>query len=409
MIQLHSLKEDFEQDFLSFVLDTVRELFAFETNGRTTYKPEDIAIATLLMCTFNTSAETIQMIKGLPSADTLLGRINGEKALEIGEKINQLLKKRLETVQFPKKGKITLSGDFTENPFYGDKEQSHAMGGKPKAGTYYFIKYLTFSIVVEGHRFPTGFYPLTEERLQWVPELVEEEIAWLQKCGLCDRVLLDRGFNNFEIYNNIDEQGNKFLMPLTRNNKLNKAFDAREPSIGKRERKKGFVLKGYRPEEWTGDYRVLAIRIKERDKKKKDKWKWVFFITNMKIDPRTALFIYKRRWGIETAYSQVHALEAFTNTPKHGVRVFLTGLAFLLFSSWVFFNWRLAKRSPRQRNRKPAHSPTVNRKRFKITVTLPRFRLALMLCLLNDIMEKNEKKRDYIDGCFKKVDAGVLV
>ncbi|MHA1449268.1 MAG: hypothetical protein ACTSP4_07605 [Candidatus Hodarchaeales archaeon] len=59
----------------------------------------------------------------------------------------------------------------------------------------------------------------------------------------------------------------------------------------------------------------------------------------MKIEPWTALFIYKRRWGIETAYSQVHFLEAFTKSRKHAVRVFLTGLAFLLLSAWVHLNW----------------------------------------------------------------------
>ncbi|MHA1449269.1 MAG: hypothetical protein ACTSP4_07610, partial [Candidatus Hodarchaeales archaeon] len=95
-------------------------------------------------------------------------------------------------------------------------------------------------------------------------------IKWLQERGLCDRIVLDRGFNDFDTYNKIDEQGNAFLMPLKKNSKLNKVFEEREPSINKRERKKGFVLKGYYPEEWNDGFRVLAIRMKTRDKKKEE-------------------------------------------------------------------------------------------------------------------------------------------
>lgn len=169
------------------------------------------------------------------------------------------------------------------------------MGGEPAAGTSYFIKYLTFSLVVEGHRFPVGFYPLTEERLQWVPEIVADEVAWLQERELCDRIILDREFNGFDTYNLIDDRSGKFLMPLKRNDKHNAVFVKREPSITRGERKHGFVLQGYYPVEWNTGYRVLTIRIKSRKGKNKDEWHWVFFIMNMNISPETARFIYRKR------------------------------------------------------------------------------------------------------------------
>ncbi len=93
MYRLKTLSEDFSPDFLTVVLETIRDLFDFEINGRIKYTPEDIACATLLMCLFNTSAETIQMIESLPSADRILVRLGEEKGLEVGEKINQTLKK----------------------------------------------------------------------------------------------------------------------------------------------------------------------------------------------------------------------------------------------------------------------------------------------------------------------------
>jgi hypothetical protein len=389
---LHSLEDTGSNGFLTVVLETVRELFAFETSGRHTWQPEDIAVTTLFTCALNTSAETVQHVNGLPSADRVFDWLGEEQALVLGEKINQLLKKRLNRVNFPRTGKITVAADITEYPFYGNPDLPQAMGGKRKAGTNYFLKYLTFHLVVEGHRFPAGFYPLTKEQLQRVPEIVAEEVAWFKEREACDRILLDRGFNEFTVYNGINDQDSSFLMPLKRNEKLLQAFKDREPSIKKHERKNGFMLKGYRPPEWTGDYRVLAVRIKTRGKPTGDRWKWVFFITDMNISPRTALFLYKRRWGIETAYSQVHALEAITKSPKHGVRVFLTGLAFLLFSAWVYLNWQLARRSPARVTRGGTGKPVISRKRFKIAVTLPCFRLALLLSILCRIAGTNGKQ-----------------
>lgn len=391
MNPVNSLHEACDSDFLTFVLDAVGELFAFETNGHTKYMSEDIACATLLMCAFHTSAETIQMIEGLPSADRILARLGTEKGLILGEKINQMLKKQVLKVPIPPGVTITVAGDITENPFYGDKDQPQTMGGKPKAGTTYFLKYLTFSLVIKGHRYPVGFYPLTQLHLPRLPTIVAQELTWLKKHQLCDRVLLDRGFNDKTIYNDIDSQGTEFLMPLTRNKALNEVFNEYKPHITKREKKKGFVLKGYQPEGWTGNYRVVAVRIKKRKTTKGDKWKWSLFLTNMPHRPTSLLFIYRQRWGIETSYRQIHSFHAVTTSQKYGVRVFLMGLAVLMFGLWVHMNWQRAWQTVHQRNRKPKTQPTVNTHRFRISITLPQLRVALALAILTRTIEKNKK------------------
>lgn len=86
----------------------------------------------------------------------------------------------------------------------------------------------------------------------------------------------------------------------------------------------------------------------------------------MSITPQTALFLYKRRWGVETAYSQVHSLDAATKSRNFGIRVFLAGMAFLLFSVWVFVNWDIARHSSIQRNKRSSVLHTVNIQRLKL-------------------------------------------
>lgn len=167
-----------------------------------------------------------------------------------------------------------------------------------------------------------------------------------------------------------------------------------KPFIKKHQKKKGFVLKVYRPDGWTNDYKVVVYWLKVNGTSKEPKWKWVFFITNMKLKPTTLVYIYKRRWGIETAYSQIHTLQAFTNSRKYSIRVFLVGIAFLLFANWIYLNWQLARNSVCQRNQRSLIKPTVCLKRFKITVSLPKFRLMLMLSLLGRLAQKKEMKFD---------------
>jgi hypothetical protein len=193
---------------------------------------------------------------------------------------------------------------------------------------------------------------------------------------------LDRGFNDQQIYNPIHQGGTKFLMPLTRNDALDKVFNAHRPRATKRELKKGLILKGYRPTGWTADYRVVAIRVKATAPKKKIKEHWIFFITNLSLQPQSLRFLYKRRWGIETAYRQIHTLLPVTTSSNYGVRVFQMGLAVLLFGLWVQLNWRRAMRVSRQRNKIRKSRPTVNQKRFKISITVPQIRLMLVLSIL---------------------------
>ncbi|MFW9996542.1 MAG: hypothetical protein ACFFD4_31145 [Candidatus Odinarchaeota archaeon] len=90
---------------------------------------------------------------------------------------------------------------------------------------------MTFNLLVEGYGFPVGFYPLTEDLLQWVPKIVAEESAWLQERELCDRIILDSVLNGFDTYNLIEDHSGKFLMTLKHNSELKEAVKKREPYI----------------------------------------------------------------------------------------------------------------------------------------------------------------------------------
>ena len=381
-------------DFLNFVLNSVKDLFAFETNGHRKYEPEDIAAATLLMCAFTTSAETIQMLEALPSADRILSRLGAEKGLVLGERINQMLKQRIQKIPFPKGALKIVACDITGYPFFGDRNHPAVLGGKPTEGTSYFLKYLTFNLVVEGHRYPVGFYPLTQLQVAMLDNMIAKEIQWLKNHQLCDRVLFDRGFNGQNNYNKLDRAGTKFIMPIIENKKLQTGFAAFEPQIKKHQRKHGFVFTDYHPKEWPKDVHVVAYRTKVRGSKNPDQPQWVFFVTNLSLAPRTLWELYKRRWGIETAYRQVHTLQAVTNSRNYGVRVFLIGLSFLLFATWIHLNWSLAHKTAVCGVKFSVLKSAITVSRYQISITLPQFKVLLALSLLSQLAHSIDRKID---------------
>ena len=170
------------------------------------------------------------------------------------------------------------------------------MGGKPKQKTSYFIKYLTYSILIDDCRFPTAFYALTKNDQKHLDTLIVTELQWLKEHQLFYCVLFDKDFNKAEIYNNIHTNGGKFLTPLKLTKKIQKILEEHVKHLTKRQLKKGFNIKDYYNPKWLKGYRVLAIRVKDESKGTDNEWKWVVFLTNEDLDPVTALNVYKRRW-----------------------------------------------------------------------------------------------------------------
>jgi len=161
-----------------------------------------------------------------------------------------------------------------------------------------------------------------------------------------------------------------------------KDFDKSVRRIRERKKKNGFTVNNYRPKGLPEGVRVVAyqttVKRKKRKKGKREK-KWLFFVTNINKTPKRLYEVYRKRWGIETGYRQVNSVRRVTNSVQFSVRVFLTGVSFLLLASWVYFNWKIALKKEREKAKRKSTKNCIAIKNYKTTLTLPQMRLILTM------------------------------
>ncbi|MEA3378154.1 MAG: transposase, partial [Nanoarchaeota archaeon] len=212
--------------------------------------------------------------------------------------------------------------DYHEKPFYGDKKIREVVGCKRKAGTNYAYKYITASIVEEGVRFNLGCLPVTQFDLE--EDLLRTLISKCRKYVEIGVVLLDRGFNSIEDYKLLGEELRlKFIMPQTKNSKLQKMLESKELKVYSQFE---YIFNEHRAKEYHYKARMFYITNEKGEK--------YAFVTNIHTINEELLKLivqaYDKRWGIETGYRVKHDFLCKTTSKSFSVRTFFAQLAFLL-------------------------------------------------------------------------------
>lgn len=234
--------------------------------------------------------------------------------------------------------------DLHYRPFYGDRATPGVVGGQKKQGTQYFYAYATAELVHRRHRYTVGLVPLTGK---FKPhEVVAALLAQLDERGVRLRgVVLDSGFDSGEVLLLLQGRDLAYTVPLRRkgrgDNRRNACFalpvgtvttvdwvteDQRRPVqtqavVVQRPREKRVQVYAFRG--WSQGRAVAAAR--------------------SAVAARQAKQWYRRRFGIETSYRQLH--ESLGKTTKKDVayRLLLVGLGLLLRQVWVWMTGLLAR------------------------------------------------------------------
>jgi IS4 transposase len=200
------------------------------------------------------------------------------------------------------------------------------VGGPEKAGTYNFIKYLTADIVHPKLKFTLAIVP----RRKGIP-LVEDVKLLVEKVRkIIDIKLLlaDRGFNGSEMFQMLDNEKVKYLMPLTESGGVKKLVKILPINSVYKDFEYGNF--GYKipyfvyVEGKKGPMKVAtSIEIKKDD---------VAFIKNLPV-------IYSGRWTIETGFrdKKKNAFPRTTST-DYVVRFFYFSFSVLLYNTWGMLN-----------------------------------------------------------------------
>jgi putative transposase len=265
---------------------------------------------------------------------TILRHVKRNKIKELTETIDKIIGKQFNEANKALRIKYaTIAIDETLIPFYdrgnsrdGKSVYNFVVGGPEKASTFNFVKYLTADIVHPKLKLTLATVP----RRAGIP-LVEDVkllINKVRKMVDIKLLLADRGFNGSEMFQMLDKEKVRYLMPLSESGGIKKLIKILPMDSVYKDLEYGSF--GYKipyfvyTEGKKGPIKIAtSIEIKKDD---------IAFIKNLPV-------IYSQRWTIETGYrdKKRNAFPRTTST-DYVVRLFYFSFSILLYNAWSILN-----------------------------------------------------------------------
>jgi len=267
--------------------------------------------------------------------------------------------------------KVNVLIDFTEHPYYGKREDKMIKGTNRQKGTKKMRHYLGFSLLSRGVHLYAGLEQVAMGQSK--TPIIINFLEHLLSLGFELRyVLMDREFYRAELLDEIKGMGGNVLIPAKQYKKIKQFISeyikGKRGRVGKYEfssapgarcrffqhvyliikAKRGFSLQGVKRDYKSGkitlkdaQHRIFTIMTTEKPKGNASSWA-----------SRTSLF-YRRRWLIETGFSDLNRINRRWRSNHDSVR-FLDMLArMLLYNSWKMNKKRLQKSQEKALNFKP--------------------------------------------------------
>ncbi|MHA2127285.1 MAG: transposase [Promethearchaeota archaeon] len=248
--------------------------------------------------------------------------------------------------------KVNVIIDFTEHPYYGQREDKMIKGTNRQKGTKKMRHYLGFSILSKNVHLYAGLEHVANGQSK-IP-IILEFLDHLLNLGLeLSYVLMDREFYRAVLLHEIKAKNGNVLIPTKEYKKVREMIEAYIKGEGNRVRrytfssateakhrffqhvyliikaKRSFTLQGVKRDYRIGKVsldearkRVFAIMTTEKPKGKTSSWA-----------SRTSLF-YRRRWLIETGFSDLNRINRRWKSNHDNVRYLDMLARLLLYNSW---------------------------------------------------------------------------
>ena len=234
------------------------------------------------------------------------------------------------------RGFVDVAIDYTEWFYYGDKNDPMVVGKKPERGTYWCFKFASINIVEHGRRITLMVIPvgkLTNEL-----RIIEEMINYTTQKVRIRKLYVDRHFFSSDMINLFKRMNLTFLMLANENSRIQKILKMTpSPTVitdyvmGDKDKNSVFNLVIVDREIWNRNTREKKI-IK------------IAYATNMTINENDVELInkipdlYRKRWGIETAYRIKKGFRAQTTSKNYKVRLMYFLYSALLYNLWVIID-----------------------------------------------------------------------
>jgi hypothetical protein len=244
---------------------------------------------------------------------------------EVEEQFNTIFGKQFFNLIKKKRRKAIVIIDVHEQETYSkDKKTSkNIRGGKHKNGTNFFFKFAAIQIIVKDYvlTLAVKFHPRKKSLAQIVHELVK--IA--KKYARTKTLLLDRGFRDTKILNDLEFLRIPMLMPCIKDKKTREEFEKAEHN---------FHVVKYCWRNSKGEFADFKLMVMKLDNGKE-----IGFYTALRFvlfrTMKYCLDLYAKRWNIETGYRLQNLFLPKTTCVKGVIRYFYFCYAAAMHNLWL--------------------------------------------------------------------------
>lgn len=251
---------------------------------------------------------------------------------------------------------VTLAIDITYVAYYGEREGMIHVQGAPKNKEYQWChKFATASIVGDNVHFTVAMLPVGEahyhdpsaypkkDRSYRPGDVIRQLIDRADDFVSVRRVYADREFYATDAIDALEEQRQKYVIPVPLNPRLERELE-RMPD-GQVSVKHDYAIYGSVKGGASNERVETTLVVLPPDEKKDSPQP---FMTNLEVDDeigvdrRSAarrIKRYRKRGGIENAYKKIKEFAAWTTSKEFGVRLFHFGFGVLLYNMWLLVDF----------------------------------------------------------------------
>jgi hypothetical protein len=354
-------------------IDFLRVFFFSEIIGRSIHDTSEMLNEHLLdgrrgRRKIFTDGRKWRMIPHQTEVNKYLRRIGIQRARNIlRECLDEQLKEALNEGLISKEVNVLI--DFTEHPYYGKRDDKMIKGTNRQKGTKKMRHYLGFSLLSRGTHLYAGLEQVATGQSK-IPIIIQFLDCLLDLGFGLKYVLMDREFYRAELLDEIKGMGGNTLIPAKQYKKIKQFIYEYLEGKGNRVRKytfssateakcrffqhvyliikakRGFSLQGVKRDFQKGTIslkdaqsRIFSIMTTEKPKGKMSSWA-----------SRTSLF-YKRRWLIETGFSDLNRINRRWKSNRDNVRYLDMLVRMLLYNSWKMNRKRVQMSLKKRGNR----------------------------------------------------------
>jgi putative transposase len=282
-----------------------------------------------------------------PSANTVRVRVQQAYDLrEVEKRINQALAEKIPRKLFRRGQRVAI--DLVLTPYYGKETEETApdlVRGERRQGTTRFHAYATAYVILNGERFTLALsFVQAEDRL---PQVLGRLRQRVRQIGIKTKLLLlDRAFFTVEIIDDLQRDRQPFIIPVIVRGKLVPPGGTRVLVVKPSSQWTRYTMKSASGQTVTFEVAVAAQNGAAHRSRSGQRWKKgrqvrAYAVFGLRSHPLAIAQIYRRRFGIESSYRQMHQGRARTSGSRAVFRLWLVGIAVVLRNLWIWIRFQV--------------------------------------------------------------------